>query len=192
MFLEEPPLYSKTWRNRITPSFLLGVLLHIILTKILWTSLIWLFYRLQYHFCIYFRTSSSAIYSRTVPLGDSNEYFDQIWFPSEPPGVAPRGPLCSTHKNRESAENSKPAESVQIIPNAADFSACSQFPPPSMLVSRRVYGGRNSSPVKGKVNLCGENLLLLPFLPPTRLPCHSSDVIQWNCVHYRTPFSIIQ
>lgn len=38
--------------------------------------------------CVYLRTSSGAIYSRTVPPGDSHEYFDQIWFPPEPPGVA--------------------------------------------------------------------------------------------------------
>lgn len=38
--------------------------------------------------CVYLRTSSGAIYSCTVPPGDSYEYFDQIWFPPEPPGVA--------------------------------------------------------------------------------------------------------
>lgn len=51
-------------------------------------TLIWLLCCPQYNLCINFPTSSSAIYSRLVPLGDSNEYFDQIWFPSQPPGVA--------------------------------------------------------------------------------------------------------
>lgn len=139
---------------------------------------------------MYFRTSSGAIYSRTVPLGDSNEYFDQIWFPSEPPGVALRGPLCCGRTSRESAQKPALHETVhdpQIILKSAAFSALTEFPPPSLVFSFAVglCGGWISSPAKGKVNLWGEILLLLP-LPPTRLPCHSSDVIKCNYIYYRT------
>lgn len=123
---------------------------------------------------MYFRTSSGAIYSRTVPLGDSNEYFDQIWFPSEPPGVALRGPLCCGCTSRESAQKPALHETVhdpQIILNSAAFSALTEFPPPSLVFSfaAGLCGGRISSPAKGKVNLWGEILLLLLLtllLPP--------------------------
>lgn len=98
----------------------------------------------QCNFCIYFRTSSSAIYSRTVPLGDSNEYFDQIWFPSEPPGVALRGPLCC-----RSAQHGKPPSTPldETVHDPADNPEFSSFrrvrevsSPQSLLVSRRVCG----------------------------------------------------
>lgn len=165
----------------------------------MWSSLIWLFNSLQYNFYIYFRTSSNAIYSRTVPLGDSNEYFDQIWFPSEPPGVALRGPLCCRRTTRESANRTPLHETVHDPadnPEFSRFQRAHKFPPPSPLVSRPVCGGWISSPAKGKLNSRWEILLLLRPPAPIRLPCHSSDVIKTtqddSIIGHDSPFSRIK
>lgn len=158
-------------------------------------QLIRLFSLLRYRFlCMYFRTSSAAIYSRTVPLGDSNEYFDQIWFPSEPPGVALSGPLRCRRTSRGIRNTAEKTPLRPERPWPSDnpefggfLRARTLFPPPALA---RLAGGLwrlNHISRKGQSNLrrsSSSSSSRSP--PPTRLPCHSADVMKHDCVHCRT------
>lgn len=104
-------------------------------------------------------------------LVDSSEYFDQIWFPSEPPGVAVR---CPPLQSSKSGTRQKSATGERPWPAESPESGSFQRPRRVSSASSPVTGSLSSSFLrlnlisrKGQSKLAGDPP---PPPPPTRCP----------------------